>query len=48
MMSDKDLDAMGIKTVGDRVKLRAFCRREKNVSKEDKRAGLKKKLSPDI
>lgn len=44
-MSDKDLDAMGIKTVGDRVKLRAFCKREENVSKEDKRADLKRKLS---
>ena len=42
-MSDKDLDAMGIKTVGDRVELRAFCKREKN--KEDKRPDLKRKLS---
>ena len=44
MMSDKDLDAMPIKTIGDRVKLRAFCKREENVSKEDKRVDLKRKL----
>ena len=45
MMSDKDLDVMGIKTIGDRVKLRAFCKGEENVSKEDKRADLKRKLA---
>lgn len=36
---------MGNQTVGDQVKLRAFCKREENVSKEEKRVDLKRKHS---
>lgn len=44
-MSDKELNDLGVKTMGDRVKLRAFCQGATNVSKGDNRSHMKRQLS---
>ena len=44
IMSDSELMDMGISAVGNRVKVRTFCKGD-SMSKDDKRSEMKRKLA---
>ncbi|KAJ7389503.1 hypothetical protein OS493_031156 [Desmophyllum pertusum] len=45
VMCDQQLADLGIIAAGDRAKLRAFCQGKENVTKDEKRAEMKRKLT---